>query len=172
MGKDKALLPYKGSYLIQPAYSALKSVLGRVVISTHAQLAEKLQYEFPDATICIDDEADLGPLGGIKTVLSRFEETLLCLPCDAPLVSESLVSAMMERYIPPLSAVKDPQTERWEGLFSIWNKAVLPELVEYLHSGGRSVQGFLNQLSAQAIYWHRTRELKNINTPDDLNRLA
>lgn len=171
MGEDKALLPFRGKLLVEPAISVLQSILGRVIISTNYNLAEKLHIAFQNVEICVDETEDLGPLGGIATVLRKYENNLVCLPSDAPFVTEPLVTSMIEQYIPPVSAIKHSKSQQWDGLFSVWNKAVLPELETYLNTGSRSVKGFLDQVHAHPIYWDSLNQLKNVNSPKDLRKL-
>lgn len=85
MGRDKALLPYKGQSLLQHQVALLTQVCERVVVS-----GEYSGFE------CIDDMVmRYGPLAGIHAVASRFPDaSLLVIAVDMPALSVPLLLQM------------------------------------------------------------------------------
>lgn len=78
MGTDKALLPFRAGSLLDFQFDKLKSVVGdeNVVVSGY----------YPKLKHVVDEQAHLGPLGGIMSVIKKYPEIdcFLFIPVDMP----------------------------------------------------------------------------------------
>jgi molybdopterin-guanine dinucleotide biosynthesis protein A len=85
MGRDKAMLEYKGSTLLANQVDCLAALCDRVVVSGN--------YAGYD---CIRDQlGDVGPLAGLHAVATMFAESaLLVLPVDMPAIDSRHLSAL------------------------------------------------------------------------------
>lgn len=86
MGRDKALLEYKGSTLLAKQVDCLAALCDRVVVSGN--------YAGFD---CVRDQlSDVGPLAGLHAVAAMFAESaLLVLPVDMPAIDSRHLSALI-----------------------------------------------------------------------------
>ena len=86
MGMDKALLELGGKPLITLAVERF-SGFQEVLISA----AETERYAFTGIRIIPDERPDMGPLGGLISVLKAVDSDLVCFrPVDSPLVPAGL----------------------------------------------------------------------------------
>jgi molybdenum cofactor guanylyltransferase len=85
MGRDKAMLEYKGSILLANQVDCLAALCDRVVVSGN--------YAGFD---CIQDQlAGIGPLAGVHAAARQFpDSTLLFLPVDMPAIDSRHLSAL------------------------------------------------------------------------------
>lgn len=89
MGTDKAFLLYRGRPLIDHMLSVFESCSpSRVVVSGAGKTADAIPDRWPD----------LGPLGGIASVLAELQETpplVLVVPIDMPLMTGDLLLRLL-----------------------------------------------------------------------------
>jgi molybdenum cofactor guanylyltransferase len=89
MGRDKAILEYKGSTLLVNQVDCLAALCDRVVVSGN--------YAGFD---CIQDQlVGIGPLAGVHAAARQFpDSTLLFLPVDMPLIDAAHLKALINRH--------------------------------------------------------------------------
>ena len=95
MGRDKALLPYRGSTLLTHAIG----VLGEVTPDVAILCGPKRRYEGIGAPLVTDAVCGAGPLGGLYSALLSASidkrEQILWLGVDLPLVPSSLLEHLL-----------------------------------------------------------------------------
>lgn len=96
MGKDKALLEFRGRPLIAHAAGILETAGLKVFIAgAHAEAGSRLNTYAP---VIPDREPGLGPVGGICAALASTDaEFGVFLPVDIPLLPASLVLYLIRR---------------------------------------------------------------------------
>lgn len=94
MGTDKAMLPYAG----RPAWERMSEMLcecGRVYLSAGSSDECFKKSRFPVVTDCF---ADIGPLGGLCSLLSAISEDAVFLcACDMPQMTADFVRYLEHR---------------------------------------------------------------------------
>jgi molybdopterin-guanine dinucleotide biosynthesis protein A len=90
MGQDKAMLSFRGRPLLEHQTHKLANLFGQdqVVVSGC----------YPSHQYLIDEEPNLGPLGGIETIVKHFRNTsfFLFLPVDMPLITEATLASLVQ----------------------------------------------------------------------------
>lgn len=95
MGRDKALLPYRGANLLSHALGVLREVTPDVAILC----GPESRYEDSGVPLVIDAVCGVGPLGGLYSALLSASidqrEQILWLGVDLPLVPPSLLEQLL-----------------------------------------------------------------------------
>jgi FdhD protein len=168
---DKAFLDWRG----RPLYVAQLRKLAalepdRLWLSTNAEQA------FPEVLAgverIIDDEPDLGPLGGLRAVLRRSESPfVLVLAVDLPLMETAFLSLLIESG-KGLVARSD---RGWEPLAALYPREAMLALIESaLATGRRRMQDLLDEAESLGLIEplplteQSTRFFANLNSPGDL----
>jgi FdhD protein len=172
---DKAFLDWRG----RPLYVAQLRKLAalqpdRLWLSTNADQA------FPDILAgvkrIIDDEPDLGPLGGLRAVLRRSEAPfVLVLAVDLPLME----TAFLESLLRSEKGIVGKSDRGWEPLAAVYPRETMLALIESsLAAGRRRLQDLLDEAHALGLVEalpltdRTTRFFANLNSPADLAALG
>ncbi len=170
-GSDKAFLDWRG----RPLYVAQLRKLAALA-PARLWLSCNATQVFPDVLAgverILDDEPDLGPLGGLRAVLRRSEAPLvLVLAVDLPLVE----SAFLESLLRKGKGVAGRSDRGWEPLAALYPREVMLALIESsLAAGNRRLQDLLDKAEALGhieplLLTDRTLSgFANLNSPDDL----
>lgn len=175
MGCDKALLPWRGSSLLDHALGRLREVCGDVRILCGAAP----RYEGHGATIVVDRVTDAGPLGGLEAALEAAEgRPALFLAVDLPFVTAGLLALLLER-LDGWDAVVPVVGGRPEPLCAVYGPGCLPSVAARLAQGERRMTCFwpdvpvrevrepdLDGLGDPVMLFH------NVNTPGDFEGTA
>lgn len=182
-GKDKRFQDIEGRAMYLRTLDVLQTVCSHVNLSvapdspdspgTDADLGI-LSGEGDMALAAIHDVRRVGPLGGIEAVLSQRKSHQLVVAADLPAVSSESLARLLttaRRAEAQVVVARAAHARRVQPLCGVWKASVLPELVQYLDTGKRSVMGLVDTLSAEIIDFP-DRELVNINRPEDLDLLT
>lgn len=170
-GRDKAFLDWRG----HPLYVAQLRKLASLG-PDHLWLSTRPEQPFPEilegVTRVIDEVPDLGPLGGLRTILAASEAPwVLVLAVDLPKMEASYLSHLIAR-----EGGLVPRTDHgWEPLAALYPRAGMLELVdEFLAADRRRLQDLLDEAARRGLIGEvpvAERELAffaNLNTADDL----
>ena len=92
MGRDKALLPWKGSTLIQSVAREVFQAAGNTTLIGSPELYGKLGFP-----VIPDRIEGCGPMGGLHAALSaKAAEWNLLVACDMPAVTCELLAALLD----------------------------------------------------------------------------
>ncbi|WDM69412.1 molybdenum cofactor guanylyltransferase [Xanthomonas cucurbitae] len=88
MGRDKALLPWRGRPLLAHMQALLHSAGAQEVL---------VSGDRPGHPGIVDTQPDLGPLGGLASVIAQLSDatTLVVVPVDMPLLSMPLLERLL-----------------------------------------------------------------------------
>ena len=143
---DKAFLDWRG----RPLYVAQLRKLAalqpdRLWLSTNADQPFPEVLEGVDRLI--DDEADLGPVGGLKAILQCSEAAfVLVLAVDLPLME----TAFLESLLATRHGVAARSDRSWEPLAALYPREPMLALINSsLATGQRKLQVILDQAHAQ-----------------------
>ena len=180
MGQDKALIPIQGVPLLQLVCRVAESCADQVYVVTPWQeryehlLPPKSQFirEVPLFVEASKEPLPQGPLVGFAQGLAHVQtEWVLLLACDLP----KLRVEVLQEWTARLDSVGDEaiaalahHTKGWEPLCGFYRRRCLPTLMEFIHHGGRSFQGWLKQHPVQVLPLSEPEMLFNCNTPEDL----
>jgi molybdenum cofactor guanylyltransferase len=165
MGRDKALLPFRGGALAGYVAATVAAAAGSAVL-----IGDPKRYGHLGYTVIPDRTAGAGPLGGIETALSyTAADWNLVLACDMPAVeadflrdlldagercgADALVPADIAGHLQPLCAV--------------YHRRAAAVLRSALDRGVRKITEALDGLDA--VLWPMVDDVcfTNLNTPED-----
>lgn len=159
MGRDKALLPWKGGTFLSRAENLLRGLVGDVIVSGGHGIRDLVP--------------GLGPVGGLRTILAfRPEaEKILLLPVDMPHLSLDVLSVLRDSA--ERTDVRAVHFENHEMPAAFRADHSMREAVEQLcdpsvPAAGRSVRALLGAMGARAIPLPSPEPFRNINRPEDL----
>jgi molybdenum cofactor guanylyltransferase len=172
MGRDKALLPFADSTLIQHVAQCVLSAAGNVTIIGPPDRYCSLGH--PVAADLVDN---CGPLGGLYTALSITESDWnLIVACDMPRLTahflESLLSAVKASAAE--SSPVDCVVPRIHGigagldpLCAVYHRRCLPAAKAALDLKMLKMHDFISTLEASIWPVADCAPLENVNTPED-----
>ena len=162
MGKDKALLPYKGERLIDFIVAILVDLGLQIYVSGQVESFE-----------CIPDRVPLlGPMGGVISsidfLLSRSVDAALFVPVDMPRLSKALLKPLIDFQgtCDALTYEHHPLPLRLSFSENMYNK--LDIFKSSMPSRG-SINGFLKTLDTASLIPLDDQKicLQSTNTPED-----
>lgn len=153
-GSDKAAARLGGWTLCELAADALQPHVDEVVTIGGP-------HGIPDLP-----RPGLGPLGGLAAALdhaaSHGYRCVMTIGCDMPVLPDRLVEALMRR---------TPSFCNDAPILGVWPAALGAHLLSYLETAPeRSVRGWARAIGALPVA--SEEPVPNVNTPDDLARLA
>jgi molybdopterin-guanine dinucleotide biosynthesis protein A len=143
--QDKGLILFKGQPMVSYAIAAMSAVAGQTIINANRNIQDYQKFGLPvlsDLTDSFD-----GPLAGVLTAM-YFAKTgvLLVMPCDSPLVKpihlQKLLTTRAEQDADVAVAIDG---ERLHPVFLAIKTVLKQSLQDYLHSGQRKMETWLNQ---------------------------
>ena len=162
MGRDKALLPFRGGALGESVARVVEAAAGSVVIVGGAELAgySTIPDLFPGE----------GPLGGILTALrhSRAHWNLI-VACDMPELTPAFLAELLD-------AAEDADVDALlpagpsglaEPLCAVYHRRALRPIGEAFEAGIRKVTQALEGLDAVPYPVAEMAQFQNVNTPED-----
>jgi molybdenum cofactor guanylyltransferase len=161
-GKDKGLLHYGDSTLVELALASISAQAGDIVISANRNRARYERLGYP----VVNDGLSgfQGPLAGLHATLPLCaHEQVLVVPCDMPRLPHNLA----DRLLPPLqncdlSYAWDGEREQY--LVAAMHRQLSQSLSDYLSGGERSVRGWYSGLrSVQVDFSDQPESFVNIN---------
>ncbi|HEY5646257.1 MAG TPA: molybdenum cofactor guanylyltransferase MobA [Pseudomonadales bacterium] len=170
-GADKPLLELAGRPLVAHVLARLSGQVDEVVISANRN---RDRYEGLGVPVVADGSPGLGPLAGIAAALSSCRgELLFVCPGDSPGLATDLVArldACLDN-APAADAAVAHDGIRDQVLFLLIRRPAAQTVVEHLAKGGRSVFGWLAELSTVRCPINDAGSFLNVNTPEELAAL-
>lgn len=183
LGRDKALLEYRGEPLVLRAARVLKQVFSRVVVVS--PLRES--YSRLDLDLVEDIVPDAGPLGGLHAALVDGDgRNVFILACDHPFVEAPLVRYVTTLHSKPgeeggRSRAAKAQVAQWKDrlypLCGLYSAECREPIGERLSRGELRVHDFLRSIETRAVAiteelpFYHPGALVNLNRPEDLSLL-
>jgi molybdopterin-guanine dinucleotide biosynthesis protein A len=164
MGRDKALLPFRGGSLLESVARAVRLAAGSAVLVGNPRLYEHFGYPaIPDLY------PGAGPLGAILTALHHTSaDWNLVAACDMPELSAEFLRLLVdaaERSAADALVPAGP-SGRPEPLCAVYHRRSRPALERALERGIRSVRTALEDLRAAVISVPEVTPFQNVNTPE------
>jgi molybdopterin-guanine dinucleotide biosynthesis protein A len=165
MGRDKALLPYRGGNLAGFVAGAVAAAAGSaVLVGDPARYPESPHPVIPD---CYPGE---GPLGGILTALRHTSSDWnLVVACDMPGLDTKFLAGLLAAAeqlgvdaLIPVGASGIP-----EPLCAVYHRRALEPLDQAFRAGQRKVMAAVAQLDSKRLPVGEMAVFQNVNTPED-----
>jgi molybdopterin-guanine dinucleotide biosynthesis protein A len=170
MGRDKALLPFKGRTLLECVALEVHAVTGDVTLVGDINRHSYLSYP-----VIEDIFPGRGPLAGIHAALtvSRAEWNLI-VACDMPDLTSDFLRKVMERAESGSADAVLPAGPSGlpEPLCAAYRRRSLTSIADALERGIRKVTDGLAGLEVDIWRVPEARYFHNFNTPDDLSSYA
>lgn len=168
MGRDKALLPFRGTTLLDWQLQKLRGLgVGDIMIAGG-------DYRREGARTVADEYPGRGPLGGMHACMKQARNpACLVLSVDVPLVPPQALAALAAAH----RAGPGPVTllahgETWEPLIGIYQTGLFPRIEAILQSENTAVRRLLDQTGFDTVVWPGEEDLfRNCNTPADYELL-
>jgi len=161
MGSPKALLPYQGRPFLEHLLDVAKHPsigVRRVVLGPDAE-AISAQVSLAPEEIVINNEWERGQLSSVQAAIRSLPagtDGLLLCPVDHPLISESLVSELIETFEKTQAAVVVPLFEGRRGHPVVFAASLYNELLNAPEDKG-----------ARAVVWAHANEICEVATEEE-----
>jgi molybdopterin-guanine dinucleotide biosynthesis protein A len=163
MGRDKALLPFGSTRLIEHVARQVRIAAGSVTL-----VGAPDRYASLKLPVIPDLVPDCGPLSGIHAALGSMSAELnLIVACDMPAVSaEFLAGLLCEAEVEGIDCLLPvPPSGLPEPLCAVYSPRCLPAIEQALRIGVRKVTDALESLRVVRLPVSDATPFANLNTP-------
>jgi molybdopterin-guanine dinucleotide biosynthesis protein A len=162
MGRDKALLPYRGAALVEHIASLVREAAGSVAL-----IGDPRRYARFGYPVHPDNVPHCGPLGGIHTALTvTTTDWNMVVACDMPAISHASLDGLLRRAARTERScvvATGPGGEP-EPLCAVYHRRSLPVLARAIQDKRFRLRDLVPELDAEA--WALDGpSLANVNTP-------
>lgn len=163
MGRDKALLAWQGTTLLDHAVARLRAVCDEVRVLS----GPEPRYADRGLPVDVDVLPGAGPLAGLAAALAASSpRPALLLGIDMPFVTSDLLAHLRDA-LPGWDAVVPSPEAGPEPLCASYAATCLPAVREELASGARKMTSFWPRVRVRAL---STADLASFGLPDRLFR--
>jgi len=165
MGRDKALLPFRGGALAEFVARTVADAAGSAVLVGDPALYQKLPY-----SVVADRYPGQGPLGGILTALGTTSaDWNLVVACDMPGLSTGFLTYLLDEAEQADADAMLPvgPSARPEPLCAVYHRRALGGLEAAFGAGQRKITAALAGIHAQRLPVGEVAVFQNVNTPEE-----
>ena len=170
MGRDKALLPFKGRTLLECVAAEVHAVTGAVTVVGDINRHSYLSYP-----VIKDVFAGRGPLSGIHAALTASgAEWNLIVACDMPDATSDFLRKLVERAESGEADAVLPAGPSGlpEPLCAVYRRRSLAAIADALERGIGKVTDSLAGLAVDIWHLPDARYFHNLNSPEDWSSYA
>jgi molybdopterin-guanine dinucleotide biosynthesis protein A len=175
MGRNKALLSFRGRPLVARVYETLQPLFEDIFLVTN----DPGLFDFVPCPKIPDRVPGKGPISGVDTALRHSRNPyVLTVGCDAPFLSPSLLDLLAGK-TEEADLVIPCGPHGPEPLCAVYGKGCLPLIDESLRKGDFSLIKLISRLRTREIPREEVasvdpdfRSFRNINTPADFRMLS
>lgn len=178
MGREKGLTMLGGEPFIRHVGRAMHGLVDEFIVSVAEGMTEAYSGVLDDRFVIVEDaRPDLGPLGGITSVLaSARSDYVLFSPCDTPFLRPAVCKLIVSSSRGADGAVPMTGRSYYEPLHGIYRRSLgLEAFTEALEKGGGSPYFAFSRMRLNFIKEEELRRMDpelesfwNINTTKDL----
>ncbi len=171
MGRDKGFIKYNEKPLVQHVIDAILPISDNINI-----VANDSAYAFLKLKVHPDLIGDIGPVGGIYTVLKKSPYPYnFILSCDMPLIRTNTIKYILNQHQNHLITIPVVKQQE-QPLCAVYNSSILNNWHDWMKNGERRllrmVKHFHPNLLDMKKYSRSTiKEFKSFNTKEDLKYL-
>lgn len=165
MGRDKALLRFRGMPLAEAVARAVEGAAGSAVLVGNPTLATSLSYP-----VIPDLYPGEGPLGGILTALHHTAaEWNLVAACDMPELTSAFLARLLDAAAESDAEVLMPLGRGGlpEPLCAVYRLSARDQVQAAFDAGARKVTAALAGLRTFHLAVPDLKQFQNVNTPED-----
>ena len=162
MGRDKALLPFRGTTLVENLARAVQDAAGSVAL-----IGEPGRYRSLGHPVYPDKFPGCGPLGGVYTALSvSTTDWNLIVACDMPGISADVLRTLLRSAAESGKSciVATGTSGEVEPLCAVYHRGCLPVLARAIEEKRFKMKDLVAELDAMATLVDASA-LANVNTP-------
>jgi molybdopterin-guanine dinucleotide biosynthesis protein A len=162
MGRDKALLPYRGTTLVQHLARAVQDAAGSVAL-----IGEPGRYSSLGYPVYPDKFSGCGPLGGIYTALSVSPtDWNLIVACDMPGLSPIVLRTLLQTAEESGAScvVATGPGDEPEPLCAVYHRCCLPAMARAIQEKRFKMKELVKELDPRTMPVDGLA-LANVNTP-------
>ena len=161
MGKDKALVTYRGQTLLESAVKLAKQIDEEFYLSLSHEQFETFGHEY---RCIIDAVADRGPLVGISSALVYLREDILVIPIDMPNITIDVLEQLIAS-----GKTSAYQVKHWiQALPSYWSFKDLGSIQHALNNDLLNLKSFFEENVNLIPFNGDEKIFLNVNRPEDL----
>jgi molybdopterin-guanine dinucleotide biosynthesis protein A len=166
MGRDKRHMDVGGISLLENAYHRLSELFAQVLISVR-----KPEILIPGARHVPDAYGDNGPLGAVVSAMETANhEMIFVMACDIPHPPGNFIQDIMSRVGAYDVVVPVDNEGRYETLFAVYRRGILPELHTLLNAGEKRIRMVYPLVNTLELKIPPDVVLRNLNTPEDYQK--
>ena len=171
-GEDKGLIELLGRPLLDYIIAGLRPQVGGILVNANRNLDRYRDFGYPVVEDMLGDY--FGPLVGMATGMQTAGTPLLMtVPCDTPFVPAGLAETLYRAMASSSAEICVAHDgDRLQPVYALLRCDLLPDLLAYLHGGGRKIDTWYEQHRMALADFSATPEVfLNLNTPEDKQRL-
>lgn len=164
MGRDKALMPFRGVPLIQHVTEQLRPMFAEIIVGANSPSA----FGFLKLPVIPDRVPGKGPLMGILSCLSAITSDLCFITgCDVPWIDPGFVQTLLRRA--PGHDIVVPRTPEgyFEPLFAVYRRSVAAAAQNAIDAGERRIAVLFDRVRVCPVEFPANEWYQNLNTPED-----
>jgi molybdopterin-guanine dinucleotide biosynthesis protein A len=168
MGRDKALLPFRGKTLAEHVAGAVAEAAGSVTL-----VGDPEEYGFLGLPVIPDRLQGAGPLAGIQAALQASEAGWnLVVACDMPGINAEFLARLLDAAKSQNSDCLLPagRSDLPEPLCAVYHRRCLPVISAALARRVHKVTDALSGLDVRMWPVNTAQWLANMNTPQEWDR--
>ena len=165
MGRDKALLPWRGGVLLQVVARVVAKSAGSAMV-----VGDPARYGGLGYPVIADEWPGEGPLGGILTALRHsIADWNLVTACDMPELSSGFLIRLLEAAEAngPVHTLPMGPTGKLEPLCAVYHRSGEAGLREAFQQGTRKITAALQGLPMAVYPVAEVSSFQNVNTPEE-----
>ena len=167
MNGNKALLPVYGKRLIETIVHTLEEYFVEILISTRCSN----QFDFLEHRMVIDEKPGHGPLMGILSGLRASSNSVnFVIACDIPEINLQFIEEMTNHINGYDIVVPVSGKDKYEPLFSLYNKSVIPKIEGLLNEGQKKISNLFARCNTKYLPMKDNGWFYNLNTLNDYNQ--
>lgn len=170
MKADKAGLAVAGRTLLEHVLAQLEPYFDEVLVSASPgqRIGTVPASKETGHRVVVDEMPGLGPLGGILSGLrAAANDACAVVACDIPDIDIFLLRSLARAAAEAEIAVPVDPAERYEPLFAVYKRTVIPAVEALLRSGEKSVLPLYERCRTAVVRIEDGRRLTNLNTRAD-----
>ena len=169
-GRDKGLLPWRESTLVEHVCRAIEPQVAQLLISCNRN---RESYAKLGPLTSPDLRKDYqGPLAGLEAAAQSLKlEYILLAPCDTPALPANLAGKLLQALVdnPDKNVAYASSGDRNHYLCALLRRSCLDSLGKYLDEGQRAVRLWYQQVGAVAVNFPgQESDFLNLNKLEEL----